>query len=68
MSNENKVKEKYPNAYADKYKTQGFGAHTYWLIWSDSKFSNDKKRLGEGETSAQAWRDAFEFLTDIEEL
>ena len=65
MSNKDKVKELYPNAYSEKYKANSIlGDKTaYYLIWS-SRIRKGQIRLGEGTTEAQAWKDAFIHFVD----
>lgn len=61
MANKDIVKKRYPQALAEKYKTNGFFSKTYWLIWDTWKRSSpNRSRLGEGDTEAKAWKDALE--------
>lgn len=59
MTSKDKVKELFPNAYSERYQTNnGFRKEYYWLIWS-SRLREEKRRLGEGDTEAKAWKDVF---------
>lgn len=58
MTSEEKVKEKYPSAYAEKYQSNTWGlGEVYYLIWS-RRNNQHKIRLGEGKTKSKAWVDA----------
>jgi hypothetical protein len=58
MTSEEKVKEKYPKAIAEKYTSKMWGSgETYYLIWS-CRNRDEKIRLGEGETKSKAWVNA----------
>jgi hypothetical protein len=58
MTSEEKVKEKYPKAYAEKYQSKMWGGgEVYYLIWS-SRLREEKIRLGEGKTESSAWVNA----------
>jgi hypothetical protein len=63
MSSKDKIREAYPRAYAEKYKTNGVvgNKESYYLIWS-SRIRADQLRLGEGLTEAKAWKDALYWI------
>lgn len=64
MTSEEKVKEKYPKAFAEKYQSKMWGGtEEYYLIWSSRK-REEKYRLGEGETKSKAWVNAKKELPD----
>lgn len=64
MSNKDKVKEVFPQAYAENYKTRDpFDKSGYYLIWS-SNIQRERRRLGEGKTEAKAWKDAMYWVTE----
>lgn len=66
MKNKDKVKEKYPDAYAEKFQTTHRMSETiYFLIWEKPLWTG-KNRLGEGDTEAKAWKDAWEKITDTQ--
>lgn len=51
-----KVMEAYPKAHATKHVRQTVKT-AYWLVW-DARL--DGKRIGEGSTQAEAWKNALE--------
>lgn len=53
------VKQEYPKAYIEHYKTRDvFKAKGYWICWSSTK-KNEKKRLSTSLKSASnAWVEA----------
>lgn len=65
MSSKDKIKEVYPKAYAEKYKTNSIldNKECYYLIWS-SRTKVDQLRLGEGLTEAKAWKDALYYINN----
>ncbi len=64
MAAKDKVKEIYPNAYAEKFtKRDPLAKEHYYLIWS-SRIREVKARLGEGATEAKAWKDALEWIEE----
>ncbi|MGA9651950.1 hypothetical protein [Pedobacter sp.] len=63
MANKDKVIAQYPKAYSEKFTTQGWNKTTYFLIWKE-RIATQKERLGEGDTEAQAWKDAWDTITD----
>lgn len=54
MTAKEKLLEKYPKAYAEKFKTHG--GESYWLVWGQWY---QKQRLGEGKTKIQALTNAW---------
>lgn len=65
MSNKNKVREKYPDSFAEKFTTNGFNSRSYYLIWEKPN-GNQKRRLGEGDTEAQGWKEAWERISETD--
>ena len=64
MTSEEKVKEKYPKAYAERYQSKMWGGlEEYYLIWS-SRIREDQRRLGEGKTKSSAWVNAKNTLSE----
>jgi len=63
MTDEKKVKEKYPKAFITKIKGRGSSPTVYFIVWSNP-LMEEKKRLGDGETKAKAWKDAMYFLQE----
>jgi hypothetical protein len=61
MTNEQKVREKFPAAFITKHKTRGPLPAIHFIVWSNP-LTKEKKRLGDGETKAKAWKDAAEFI------
>lgn len=60
MTAEQFVKQRYPKARAEHYKrTFGKG---YYLVWSDFP-SGGGIRISEGETKAEAWKNAKNIIT-----
>lgn len=58
MSYKDKVRSVYPKATHHRYTTTG---HTgYTLIWE--KWLQMGRRLGEGKTTAEAWRNAWKHI------
>lgn len=58
MTSEEKVKQKYPKAIAERYQSKLWGGlEEYFLIWS-CRNKETKIRLGEGKTKSSAWVDA----------
>lgn len=54
MTAKERVKLVYPRAIAKRYHLTGGGGYT--LIWDGF---GEKKRLGEGDTAAQAWKNVW---------
>ena len=54
MTSEQKVRQKYPRAYAERYLSGMQEA--YYLVWSS--YGQDKIRLSEGKTKSNAWVNA----------
>lgn len=67
MTSEKFVKSKYPNARIERYKSgkiKGMQS-IYYLTWSDFQ-SRNPKRLSEGDTKSQAWKNAKENIERYE--
>jgi len=54
MTYKERVREVYPRAIAKRYQFGVGGGYT--LIWDGF---GEKKRLGEGDTAAQAWKNVW---------
>lgn len=66
MTSKEKIKEVYPKACAEKYKTNAVvgDKESYYLVWSSFRGGT---RLGEGATEAKAWKDALTWLEYLAE-
>lgn len=65
MTSEEKVKEIYPNAFAERYQSKMWGGtEEHYLIWSSRK-RTEQMRLGEGKTKSSAWVNAKNYVTEI---
>ena len=58
MTSEEFVKQKYPHSYTEQYNSKNvFDKKGHWLCWS-SRLQESKRRLSEGTSKSNAWKNA----------
>lgn len=55
------VRTLYPLAHAERFKYNGPGNRTYYLVWN-RRLGQDRIRLSEGKTKSEAWSNARKHL------